>query len=173
MFEFESRGSFDELRALETELCEYLGFGTQHEFAYKEYDELAEHYGTDDLTNAHEKQMQNDFSHVTFLQHFPRRTSPFWNMKKIGEHANKIDVILYGAETIGSAERSTNPQEMRDLFYTISDGGYAGTLFAAFGRERVEKELNEFLELPFFPRFGGGIGMTRMMQALAAQTQNA
>jgi hypothetical protein len=30
----------------------------------------------------------------------------------------------------------------------------------------VEKELNEFLALKFFPRCGGGIGMTRMIMAV-------
>jgi hypothetical protein len=78
---------------------------------------------------------------------------------------NKIDVILYGQETIGSAERSCDVEIMRNLFYTISDGGYAAKLFELFGKERVEKELEEFLSLDFFPRFGGGIGMTRLARA--------
>jgi hypothetical protein len=34
-----------------------------------------------------------------------------------------------------------------------------------FGRERVEKELEEFLSNKFFDRFGAGIGMTRLMRA--------
>ena len=29
------------------------------------------------------------------------------------EHSNKIDVIIHGIETIGSAERSTSKDEMR------------------------------------------------------------
>jgi len=55
---------------------------------------------------------------------------------------------------------------MKDMFYNISDGGYAKILFGKFGKERVEKELNQFLSYDFFPRFGGGIGMTRMIDAL-------
>jgi hypothetical protein len=78
---------------------------------------------------------------------------------------NKIDVILYGQETIGSAERSSDKKVMKELFYTISDGGYAGKLFELFGKERVEKELEEFLSLDFFARFGGGIGLTRLARA--------
>ena len=50
-------------------------------------------------------------------------------------------------------------------FYTISNGGYSKLLFDLFGKERVEKELEQFLSLPFFPRVGGGIGMTRMINA--------
>ena len=34
------------------------------------------------------------------------------------------------------------------------------------GKDRVEKELEEFLKFDFFPRVGGGIGMTRMIAAL-------
>jgi len=35
-----------------------------------------------------------------------------------------------------------------------------------FGKDRVEAELEEFLKFDFFPRTGGGIGMTRMISAL-------
>jgi len=35
-----------------------------------------------------------------------------------------------------------------------------------FGKDRVEAELEKFLEFDFFPRVGGGIGMTRMISAL-------
>ena len=79
----------------------------------------------------------------------------------------KIDVILGGKETIGSAERSTDKDQMRDTFHTISDGGYAQLLYDKFGKERVEKELDEFLSFDFFPRSGGGIGMQRLMSALS------
>ena len=45
--------------------------------------------------------------------------------------ANKIDVILHGIETIGSAERSAY-DEMRDMFYTISNGEYKDILYRSF-----------------------------------------
>ena len=166
MFEFEVKGEMRNLEALETELCEHLGFGSKSDFYYKQYDELAAYYKTDELTSGNEMQMKSDFGPVVFLENFPIHTSPFWNMRKNGNHANKIDVILHGQETIGSAERSSNKNEMRDQFHTISSGMYAQTLYDKFGKERVEKELDEFLSFDFFPRFGGGIGMTRMIRAL-------
>ena len=52
---------------------------------------------------------------------------------------------------------------MRDTFYTISGGEYANTLFAQFGKARVEQELEDFLKKDFFQRSGGGIGVTRMI----------
>ena len=55
---------------------------------------------------------------------------------------------------------------MKEMFYTISDGGYANTLFAQVGIDRVEKELEAFLSKNFFQRSGGGIGMTRMIRAM-------
>jgi hypothetical protein len=73
---------------------------------------------------------------------------------------------MHGQETIGSAERATNVDEMRDNFHTISDGEYAGLLYNHFGKKRVEDELEEYLKHDFFPRFGGGIGVTRMVRAL-------
>ncbi len=171
MFEFELRGNLKDLEKFETELLEYMGFGKEENFHYKKYDELKNHYGVKELKTEHENKMLLDFGPVVFCKEFPTYTSPFWNMKKKDkDYSNKIDVIMYGNETIGSAERSTNPEEMRNEFYTISGGGYAGLLFDLFGKERVEKDLNEFLSLPFFPRVGGGIGMTRMIQAMKLKT---
>ena len=87
-----------------------------------------------------------------------------------GGTSKKIDVILGGMETIGSAERSTDVEQMRDTFHTITDGAYANLLFELFGKERVQAELEEFLKHDFFPRVGGGIGMTRMISALDKQS---
>lgn len=164
MFEFELKGSIEELKKFEAELLNYLGFGG--DYVYKTYDELKEFYKTDELSHKDENKMQQDFGPVVFCTDFPTYTSPFWNMKKKSDtHAHKIDVIMHGHETIGSAERSSNIDEMRESFYTISDGKYAEKLFELFGKERVEAELNEFFTLDFIPRVGGGIGMTRMINA--------
>jgi aspartyl/asparaginyl-tRNA synthetase len=168
MFEFESKGGMEELRELEKELCEYLGFGGRDSFHHIAYEDAAAHFGVTEMGINEEKKLCDEHNTAVFLEHFPQRTSPFWNMKKNGEYAHKIDVLLGGMETIGSAERSSNPDEMREQFHTISDGNYAQMLFDLFGRERVEQELESFLALPFFPRFGGGIGITRLMSALKA-----
>lgn len=97
--------------------------------------------------------------------HFPARTQPFWNMKYLGNGLfSKIDVLLHGMETIGSAERETDRQIMRDQFMSLSGGKYAELLFK-FGKERVMKELDEYLSLEFFPRFGAGIGLNRLERA--------
>ena len=55
---------------------------------------------------------------------------------------------------------------MKEMFYNISNGGYANILFANFTKERVEQELEEFLKFDFFERCGGGIGVTRMIRAM-------
>ena len=167
MFEFEIKGGIKELRKFENKLLNYLGFDKTGKYNFKTYDELKDYYKTKELTHKHENKMLEDFGPVVFCQEFPIYTSPFWNMKKKSEtHSNKIDVIIEGNETIGSAERSTNKQEMEKSFYTISKGKYAQKLFDLFGKDRVEKELNEFLELNFIPRSGGGIGLTRLIDAM-------
>ena len=165
MFEFESKGGMNELKKIESELLEFLGFDSPIE---RNYEDLCKEYGgVQILEDEHESRMWKELGHCISLQNFPIRTSPFYNMRRSDKGTfNKIDVILFGQETIGSAERSSDVKTMRELFYTISDGGYAGKLFELFGKERVEKELDEFLSLDFFPRFGGGIGLTRMARAM-------
>jgi aspartyl/asparaginyl-tRNA synthetase len=80
--------------------------------------------------------------------------------------ANKIDVILSGMETIGSAERSIDINDMVERFKTISDGKYAQILYDKFGQERVDNEMNEFLSHNFIVRSGGGIGITRLISSM-------
>jgi aspartyl/asparaginyl-tRNA synthetase len=128
---------------------------------------LCEKYNTEILEHEHEEKMWNEIGNSISLENFPLRTNPFWNMKSDSKTGlfNKVDVILYGQETIGSAERSCDVEEMRKMFYTIENGSYSAKLFELFGKERVEKELEEFLSYEFFPRFGWGCGLTRLARA--------
>ena len=181
MFEFEAPGNFEDLLQIENDLCKHLGFKTDRNLApYNDldfpggfYQSVLAKYTGPELDAGHEEKLYKEYGDVFFLTNFPESTSPFWNMK-IGEDrgpkgiklANKCDVIMGGMETIGSAERATDVQEMKEQFYTISEGGYANLLFDLFGKERVELELYKFLSHDFFPRFGGGIGVTRMISAM-------
>ena len=166
MFEFEMPGTIDDLKEMELELLEYLGFDAPTERTYAQWQD---HFGlgTSHLEAHHENAMYDQFG-STLITDFPESTSPFWNMSRYedGVHSKKIDVILGGMETIGSAERSCDVSQMRDTFHTITDGEYASLLHKLFGKDRVEDELERFLEFSFFPRVGGGIGMTRMISAL-------
>jgi len=187
MFEFEAPGNFKDLLQMENDLCKHLGFKCDHgraeffdsdgnklikDFPGGMYDGLRAKYTADELEARHEEDLYKEYGDVFFLTNFPEYTSPFWNMKMEGNSAsgdrlaNKCDVIMGGMETIGSAERATDVDEMRNQFYTISDGGYAELLFNLFGKERVEAELDEFLKHNFIPRYGGGIGVTRMISAM-------
>ena len=172
MFEFETHGGMDALLKLEKELLEHLGFTKDmyenNEYPEGDYDDIAKKYGVKELEHEHEEQLNKDHGPVHFIKNFPQHTSPFWNMRLNDEktHANKIDVILHGMETIGSAERSINKDDMRSMFNNISGGEYSNTLNAQFNRERVQSELNEFLGHTFIPRCGGGIGVTRIIRAM-------
>lgn len=169
MFEFELHGGIEELIKLEEELLEFLGFGEKGNFPMGNYVDVAKEYGVKELTNDQEAKLAEDHGSVFFLNYFPEYTSPFWNMKineKDATISNKVDVIMHGMETIGSAERSCNVDEMRKSFLTIEDGKYAQKLYDLFGEERVTKELDDFLTHDFFPRSGGGIGLTRLIRAM-------
>ena len=167
MFEFEMPGSIDDLKAMEYELCEYLGFGNITEKTYAEWQAHFDLPVDFEMDAKQELAMEKEFGQ-TLITNFPEITSPFWNMARNddGKTAKKMDVILGGMETIGSAERSCDVDMMRDTFHSIVGGDYAELLFKLFGKERVEAELEKFLEFDFFQRVGGGIGITRMIPAL-------
>ena len=160
MFEFEMKGDVEDLKSMEIDLCKYLGLP---ELDIETYEDWSNKFNTKELDHDHEKAIGSGM-----ITEFPEWTSPFWNMSRNNDGTSrKIDVILGGMETIGSAERSTDKEQMRNTFYTISDGGYAQLIIDKFGRSRVEKELEDFLSFDFFPRSGGGIGVQRLMSALS------
>ncbi len=164
LFEFGSHGTIDDLRQLESDLLAFLGFSSAHHISYESQ---CAAYRTPILEAAHEKHLQKAFGDVISLEYFPTRTHPFWNIKQGNpETYHKINVLLHGVPTIGSAERSCDTKQMRDNFCRTSGGEYAEFLFKTFGEKRVRQELEAYLAQAFFPRFGGGIGITRLARAM-------
>jgi len=164
LFEFESRGNFEDLLDLLTRLLKFLGYPDP---VHLDYLTLANEYNVKELEHEHEKRMCDENGPVCFLKNFPEYTNPFWNMLR-DEHGNakKVDVILSGHETIGCAERSCDINSMKETFYTICNGEYHNLIFDKFGKDRTEKELEAFLSLPTVPRFGAGLGITRLISSL-------
>lgn len=173
MFEFEHKGGYKELLKTLSELSVHLGLVDKVEdIPLFTYDFLCDKYGVEILEAEHETLLWEEYGDVVGITHFPERTSPFWNMKQMGVNNtgeklfNKCDFIICGIETFGSAERESNVDQMRDSFYTISDGEYSELLFKEFSKERVSEELEDYLSLTMFERYGGGIGLTRLLRAL-------
>ena len=167
MFEFEFKGNMEELIELQKELLVHLGYD-RSKFYMNNYKAIAEEFGTTELEHEHEEKLYTDKSAVSFITDFPEFTSPFWNMRRNpnNDTSYKVDVILSGMETFGSAERETDKDVMRERFNTIMDGGYKNKLYELFGKERTDAELEEYLELNFIKRSGCGIGLTRLMKSM-------
>jgi aspartyl/asparaginyl-tRNA synthetase len=165
MFEFEMKGNMEDMIQMKKELLEYLGYNANR-FLRGKYTDVAQEYGVTELENEHETRLFQKKTPTFFLTDFPEFTSPFWNMKRNGENANKVDVIISGQETIGSAERETDRDVMLDRFMTIMDGAYKDKMYELFGEERTMDEMKDFLEFEFFPRSGGGIGVTCLIRSM-------
>jgi len=185
MFEFEGKGNYEDLNFMLKNLLNELGLkGSSFEPKEITYDEACWKLNRDEIEARDEAILGEEMgSDVYFIKKFPERTSPFWNMKRekaftfrvdSDNHrktasellALKTDVIVAGHETIGCAERETDKHLMRDNFETISGGRYADKIRSEFGRERVNRELENFLEMDFFERYGGGIGVHRLINGM-------
>mgnify|MGYP001363390771 FL=1 len=119
---------------MEKDLLVWLGYDSS-KFMVDTYDTLSKKYGVEELEHEHENQLYTEHSPTYFITEFPELTSPFWNMRRDPEKgvANKVDVILSGQETIGSAEREVDKEVMRERFNTIMEGGYKNKLYELFG----------------------------------------
>lgn len=173
MFEFEHKGDFEDLIMTMSELSVHLGFvNSVDDIPLLDYNYLCDKYGTKLLESEHETMMWEEYGDVVGIIKFPERTSPFWNMKQEGysysgeKLFNKCDFIICGQETFGAAERSTDIDQMWNSFHTISEGKYSSLLFDKFSKERVTKELNDYLSLPMIKRYGAGIGFSRLWRAM-------
>lgn len=167
MFEFESTGNFFDLTKLEIRLINHLGISDDMVEMY--YDMVVAKYREKIVDSKIEELLGKEVSTSMILSRFPRYTNPFWNMAEYENDKGffkKADVLLFGMETIGSAERSCSESDMYNNFYSICDGEYSKILFHKFGKDRVLKELDEFLSLRMIPRFGGGIGISRLLRAI-------
>lgn len=166
MFEFEGLGGKYELSITITDTLKRLGFFKNPTWQLT-YEEMCERYNVESIGAKEEALMQRDYGNVIMLYDFPKSSHPFWNMQqnKNGIYG-KIDVILFGVETFGTAVRSCDPDQQRRDFYSLSDGQYSQLLFRTFGKQRVIDELEAYLALPMIPRYGGGIGISRLCRAL-------
>ena len=167
MFEFEFKGDMNELVELQKELLVHLGYDKSN-FYENDYKTIAQEFGTTELEHEHEEKLYTDKSPVAFIKNFPEFTSPFWNMRRNPDDdtSYKVDVILSGMETFGSAEREVDKDVMRAKFESIMEGSYKNKLFELFGEERTRAELDEYLELEFIKRSGCGIGVTRLIKSM-------
>jgi len=174
MVEFETNdGTLESLIVFATKLIKALGY--KGNFCEIDYEEACDMCKTMELNHDDEDYLCKTLAPVVFLKNFPERTHPFFNMERDPEnpgYARKLDVLMLGRnsigetkgmETIGSAVRSCDVAEMKRSFLAISNGEYAALLYKKFGKERVDNELNRFLSLPMFPRAGGGIGFSRLL----------
>ena len=167
LFEFEFKGNVDELIQLEKDLLVHLGYD-ESKFYINNYNAIANEYGTKELEHEHENRLNDEKSSVSFITDFPEFTDPFWNMKRnvVNDTAYKVDIILSGQETIGSAERESDKDVMRERFNTIMEGEYKSKMYELFTQERTDRELDDYLNFDFFTRCGGGIGMTRLIRSM-------
>ena len=152
---------------LEKELLIHLGYEAS-KFLRGSYLDIASEFSTKEIEHEHEQKLYDDKTPTFFLTDFPEYTSPFWNMKRHenGETANKVDIIMSGQETIGSAERETDKLMMLDRFKSIMEGSYKDKMYELFGEERTMSEMADFLKFEFIKRSGGGIGVTRLIRSM-------
>jgi len=167
IFEFETHGDMEDLIELEFELMDYLGIDAKPKTV--DYEDLCKMYDTNLIGLEHEKEIPYTFGNVVAIKDFPTRSQPFFNVRRKPSDSNnykKVELILHGKETIGSAERAVDVDQMREDFSKFKDGQYREFLIEEFGKMRVMEEIENYLSQDFIERCSGSIGITRLQQGL-------
>lgn len=157
IFEFQCKGSLDDIITLEYELLEFIGFKDNN---FVNYTQEYYHKVAKDVAE-NRNRLTQVYGPVFFLKHTPIEKIPFWIEHQNAEIKN-VHVIIHGLDTIRSSEHSCQPLIMRQQF----DKSYANRLYSLFGKERVEKELDTFLNFTFIPRCGGSIHIGDMIRGM-------
>ena len=179
VFEFEFRGGFEALVALEKELLAFLGFGAKERHAEVDYVRAALDSGQTRLDHVREALLGEEHGTVVLLKDFPVSATTLWNVAlgprscfrgalrpKAVPVAKKADVLLWGIKVIEGAQRADCPRKARKQFYALGARGHSRALFSHFTRARVQRELEEFLSLSFFERSGGTVRLARLADAM-------
>ena len=109
----------------------------------------------------------NDYyNEVGFLIHKPKSASPCWTFQHSDDYVNTLDVIVNNCSVIQSAEKSTSIDDMKTAFNTKDNGNYKLILDKLFGENRVNCELESYLNREFTSRIGGSIDIVALANAM-------
>ena len=169
MFEFESVGNFNDLIVMLRKLIQSFGY-SHDDIRMIAYRDACKLFDVLEIGDEEENNLAETLGcKVVLLYHFPTYTHTFWNMKTDLQtgFAHKVDVIWGGQETIGGAERETSPDIMWDRFNQVEDGKYRDNMYRLFTQRLVDGEVREdYLTWDFVPRYGAGMGVVRLLNAL-------
>ncbi|MBI5447502.1 MAG: hypothetical protein HY939_02090 [Gammaproteobacteria bacterium] len=164
LLSFASPGTFKEAKQFMADLLSFLGFSNPYHVSYES---LCSLYNTSLLSEGHEHVLQKKLGNTISLGYFPHRTHPEWTIKAFNaETYHKTRLLLHGMKTLDIAEYSCASVQMRQRFYDLHGGHAAQTLFDTFGKKKVIAALNTYLNLPFFPRFGGTLSLSNLTRAM-------
>lgn len=166
-FEFinqSEESGFDELAEFISKLLVHLGFDAPK---LVEYEDECKKFGVEFIEDEEEQALCDKYGSTVLLGKFPLRSDPYWNMRHAGNGIfDKIDVIIHGFESAGTAVRSCNVDEMKKNIHLQDSGNYIQAMYNHFGKERVDDEINEYTDYKFVPRCGGGLGMSRIIRGM-------
>lgn len=171
LVEFEKRGDFNALVGMLQRFFLSLGYKPE-EVRIVNYDDACKHFGVEEIDDEEERLLGPEFgAKVVQLIRFPEHTHPFFNMKRQGDVALKMDVIAGGWECVGSAERESDLALVKHHLATSVDGKYLDSLVRASmnldrlddgvplsqvyeeAKQRVERDMGGYFAL--FERLDG------------------
>ena len=153
--------SNDNIRQFYTEFFNYMGLNQS--VSENEYDDICNFYEINTLTDDIFSRINQDYGTISCIDNFPERVTSSWNIQwnDTESHYYKNMILINGINIMNLFEKSCNTVKMYNMFHT--DNIYLQQLYQRFGEDRVENELNEFLQKDFLPRIGGTIDITKII----------
>lgn len=129
-FEFVTFGEYSEIILLVVNLLQELGFLEKYTFV--NYNQLVKRHGSTNLSI----DVLAPTKGVTFVEHVPNQK---WGMKYTSK------VYIYQTEILSFSEHLKDSNDLLETFFTLDNGHLSEYLYAQFSKERVDKELFNFI----------------------------
>lgn len=150
--EFVINGNIDVLETFIRDLLVYLGYHNISKYNIKDYSYITTKLNTpvNYLSNSVKQKIYTKFGAVFLLKNYPFHTTVHWTIKNniINKTYDKLVAILSGHESIISYEISSNKNDMRNQFDSMSYNTYT---------DEVNNELEQYLSQSFTTRSYGKI----------------
>ena len=166
--EFSTRGTLEDLIRIYRELLAHLSFENPDQIPQHSYDVMCIKL-KDKVIGPSQEARIAEIHPEYIVTHYSEDTFPMWDIcrDKVSSTVKNAILLLDGQKVISGAEKSCSSKDMQQAFIYHRKGKYITDLHRLYGSQRVNDELEMYLQNPFVPRISASIGISRLIRSMS------